>query len=175
MKHYQFKMRDEYGNESIGNVDAEDWQGAWKKLCILIRAGYKILVINDLDEPEEEFEEESAMSILSLVKQGDVPEGAEFATGKLYQMALMLVGDRQIDLLASEELADHIQDWFSDDEEDKPPVISLIIEGVKVSLDRAFVGAIFQQEYFMREEDGNEGEDDDELITEQGTDADGTL
>jgi len=114
MKHYQFKMRDEYGNESIGNVDAEDWQGAHQKLCILIRAGYKILVINDLDEPEDELEEESTMSILSLVKQGDVPEGAELPTVKLYRITFLLVGERQLDMLATEELVEQIEEWFND-------------------------------------------------------------
>jgi len=174
LKHYQFKMRDEYGSESIGNVDAEDWKGAWNKLCVLIRAGYKILIINDLDEPEDELEEEPTMSILSLVKQGDVPEGTELPTGKLYRITFMLVGERQLDMLATEELVEQIEEWFNDVEEECPPVINLMIEGIKVSLDRNFVGAIFQKEYIMGE-DETEEDNDDELTSEQGTDADGNL
>jgi len=49
-----------------------------------------------------------------------------------------------------------------------------MIEGIKVSLDRNFVGAIFQKEYIMGE-DETEEDNDDELTTEQGTDADGNL
>jgi hypothetical protein len=170
-------MRDEYGNESLGNVDAEDWKEAWKKLGVLIRTGYKILVINDLDEPEEEVEA-SDMSILQLVKKGEAQNTPEIEeTETLFQLSFALLSGEQLNVCAKAGFVDRVTQWFNSEDEDAPATISLMIENSVVSLDRMFVGAIFTTPLSLDDldEDEDEGEDEDEPSTEQGINADGDL
>lgn len=146
MKHYSFKMRDEYGVESWGHVDAEDWKAAWAKLCILIRAGYKILVVNDLDDPEDKLE---TIDMPVPVKV-DHPE--ETDESKLYKITFMLISGDEFNVLAYEGLKDHVNAWFHDPEVTTPTTIALSIEDTTFSLDRMFVGAVLCAEVTKEDE-----------------------
>ncbi len=81
MKHYQFKMRDEYGNESLGNVDAEDWQSAWKKLSVngaiisLDRMFVGAIFATEATDDEEDDNELTDAESSDSVTEGSKPDG----------------------------------------------------------------------------------------------------
>ena len=157
MKLYHFTMRDEDTDEiSYGHVVGEDWQSAWFKLCTLIRAGYKILDVDEVLEVGgvpifvgDDGEMESAiMAELKLIKKGDgdtVPP----ALDRKYKITF-LVGDNQIDIITTQEIAEEVHGWFHDPDQEIP-TIDLFMGDTAISLDRGFVGALLMVE--LKEED----------------------
>jgi len=164
MKRYNFTIKDEYGNISDGVVDALVWQEAWNKLCILIRAGYKVLSVSNSNETVNESEEQSSMGILRLVKSGAVvTEETEEPpdSGIAHKITFLLSSGSPISIIANDTLTLYVSEWFHNvDDIEVSSTISLTILNTVICLDRMFVGALLISDY-TPDEDG-------ELTSEEG-------
>jgi len=160
MKRYNFTIKDEYGNISDGVVDCEEWKEAWDKLCILIRAGYKVLSVSNA-KGENESEEQSNMSILRLVKKGEVAVEEVEHSGITHKITFLLTSGSPIRILANDTLSSYVSEWFHNvDDIEVSSTISLTILNTVICLDRMFVGALLISDY-TPDEDG-------ELTSEEG-------
>jgi len=163
MKGYNFTIKDEYGNISDGVVDALVWQEAWNKLCILIRAGYKVLSVSNSNETVNESEEQSSMGILRLVKSGAVvTEETEEPpdSGIAHKITFLLTSGSPISIIANDTLTLYVSEWFHNiDDNEMIQTISLTVLDTVVSLDRMFVGALLISDYDGETEDAKEEED----------------